>query len=121
MDYMPPGRIVKVCDPRWSRWVIKDGVGQYLTADSRWTDDPAKAVLFCYEIDAVEERNRHCLGGEEMNTYGVSLLVTVDARRWSHEELVRYLKRHRKHFLHGPAGKEGILLEIIWNTLKKVE
>jgi hypothetical protein len=69
----------------------------------------------------VEERNRHCLGGEETDTYGVSLLVTVDARRWSHEELVRHLKRHRKFFLHGPAGKEGVLLEIIWNTLNKVE
>ena len=121
MDYMPPGRVVEVGDPRWTRWVIKDGLGQFFTAENRWTDDPAKAVLFCSEIDATETRNRHCLGGDEADTFAVTLLVTVHARRWSEKDLARHRKRHRKFFLKGIAGKEGLLLEIVPDTLKRIE
>jgi hypothetical protein len=49
------------------------------------------------------------------------MLVTVHARRWSPKELARYLKRHRKLYLKGPAKNEGILLEIVPDTLRKVE
>ncbi len=122
MDYMPPGRVVKVCDPRWSRWIIKDGIGQYWAGEERrWRDKPSDAVLFCSEIDATETRNRHCLGGDEADTFAVTLLVTVHARRWSEEELARHLKRHRKFFIGEPAGKEGLLVEIVPDTLKRIE
>ena len=51
----------------------------------------------------------------------MSVVLTVHARRWSAEELARHLKRHREFFIGGPAGKEGILLEIVPDTLKKVD
>jgi hypothetical protein len=121
MEYMPPGRVVKVGDPRWSRWVIKDGLGQFLAAENHWSDDPAKAVLFCSEIDATETRNRCALGGDEADTFVVTVVVTVHARRWSEKELARFLKRHRQFFIGGPAGKEGLLLEIVPDTLKRIE
>ena len=122
MDYMPPGCVVKVCDPRWSRWVIRDGVGQYWAGEGRrWSDKPAEAVLFYAEAAAVEERNRYCLGGDPASTFTVTVVVTAHARDWSAEELVRHLERHRKFFLMGTARKEGILLEIISHTLRKVE
>jgi 23S rRNA pseudoU1915 N3-methylase RlmH len=69
----------------------------------------------------MEERNRCCLGGDEADTFVVTVLVTVHARRWSAKELARHLGRHRKFFIGGPAGKEGLLLEIVPDTLKKVE
>jgi hypothetical protein len=78
-------------------------------------------VLFHTETSATEERNRHCLGGDVADTFTVTLMVTVHARRWSSEEIARYLKRHRKHFLRGIDGKEGLLLEILPDSLKKVE
>ena len=122
MDYMPPGRVVKVCDPRWNRWVIMDCLAQYWAgSERRWSDKPSDSVLFCSEIDATEERNRHCLGGDVADTFAVTLLVTVHARHWSEEELAHHLKRHGKFFLRGAAGKEGMLLEIVPDTLKKVE
>ena len=51
----------------------------------------------------------------------MTVVVTVHARRWSAEELARHLKRHREFFIGGPAGKEGLLLEIVPDTLKKVD
>lgn len=122
MDHLPPGYVVRIGTSRFPRFAIRDGVGQYWAGqERRWRDKPADALLFCCEIDAVEERNRYCLGGDVAETYAVSFLVSVDARRWSEEELARHLKRHRKFFLHGPAGKEGILLEIVYKTLRKIE
>ena len=121
MDYMPPGRVVKVGDPRWSRWIIVDGLKQVWSGEGCWSNDPAKAVLFCSEIDATETRNRCCLGGDVADTFAVTMLVTVHARRWSDKELARHLKRHRQFFIGGPAGKEGLLLEIVPDTLTRIE
>ncbi len=122
MDCLPPGRVVKVGDEWFPRFVIRDSLGQYWAGEERrWRDKPSDAVLFCSEIDATETRNRHCLGGDEADTFAVTLLVTVHARRWSGEELARHLKRHRKFFLKGLAGKEGLLLEIVPDTLTRIE
>jgi hypothetical protein len=122
MDYIPPGYIQRTGNERFPRFVIRDGLGQYWAGEERrWRDKPSDAVLFYSELDATETRNRHCLGGDEADTFAVTLLVTVHARRWSEEELARHLKRHRKFFLKGLAGKEGLLLDIVPDTLKKVE
>jgi 23S rRNA pseudoU1915 N3-methylase RlmH len=55
------------------------------------------------------------------DTFAVTMLVTVHARRWSDKELARHLKRHRQFFIGGPAGKEGLLLEIVPDTLTRIE
>ena len=55
------------------------------------------------------------------DTFTATVVVTVHAGRWSTKELARHLKRHRKFFIGGPAGKEGLLLEIVPDTLRKVE
>ncbi len=120
MDYLPPGRVQKIGDERFPRFVIRDGLGQYFARD-RWRDDPADAVLFYRELDATEARNRHCLGGDEADTFTATIVLTVHARRWSAKELIRHLKRHKEFFIKVPAGKEGILLEILPDSLKKVE
>ena len=120
MDYLPPGYIQRIGDERFPRFVIRDGLGQYFARD-RWSDKPADAVLFYRELDAVKARNCHCLGGDEADTFTVSVVVAVHARRWSAEELARFLERHREFYIGGPAGKEGLLLEIVPDTLKKVD
>ena len=119
MDYLPPGYIQRIGDERFPRFIIRDALGQYWARD-RWSDQPADAVLFCRELDATEARNRYCLGGEA-DVYAVTAVVTVHPYRWLAEELVRHLKRHREFFIKGSAGREGILLEIVPDTLKKVE
>ena len=47
--------------------------------------------------------------------------MTVHARRWSEQELAAHLRRHRKFFIGGPHGKEGLLMEIMHKTLKKIK
>ncbi len=123
MDYMPPGYIQRIGDERFPRWVIRDVLGQWWAGEGRrWREKPSEAVLFHTEIAATEERNRHCLGDEaDTFTATVTVVVAVHARRWSKKQLARHLKRHRKFFIGGPAGREGILLEILPDTLKKVK
>ncbi len=120
MDYLPPGYIVKVSNRRWRRWVIKDGLGQFLAAENRWTDNPSKAVLFCRELDAVKTKNRHCLG-DTADTFTATVVVAVRPGRWSTGELARFLARHRQFCRGGPPGKEGLLLEIVPDTVRKVK
>jgi len=120
MDYLPPGHVVKVCDPRWSRWLIRDGLGQYWAGD-HWSSNPSEAVFFHREIDAVEARNRHCLGGDTADTFTATVVVTVHAGCWSVEELAAYLGRHRRFCMAGYGDKKGLLLEILPGTLKKVK
>jgi hypothetical protein len=120
MDYSPPGRVVRVCESRWSRWVIKDGSGKYWTG-GRWSYKPTDAVLFYTEVDAIEERNRCCLGGDTADTFTATAVVTAHAACWTVEELAAWLRRHRKLCIGGYGGKRGLLLEILPDTLKKVE
>ena len=120
MDYLPPGYIQRIGHERFPRFIIRDGLGQYFARD-RWSDKPGDAVLFYRELDAVKVRNCHCLGDDEADVYTTTVVVTVHARRWSAEELARFLKRHREFYIGGPAGKEGLLLEIVPDTLKKVD
>ena len=122
MDYMPPGRVVKIGDERFPRFVIVESLGQYWAGEKhRWSDKPTDAILFCRESDAIAERNRFCLGGDEADTFTATVVVIAHARRWSRKELARHLRRHRKLFIGGPAGKEGLLLEIVPDTLRKVK
>jgi hypothetical protein len=120
MDYAPPGRVVRVCESRWSRWVIKDGSGEYWTG-GRWSDKPSDAMLFHTQITAMEACNRHCLGGDTADTFTATIVLTVHANCWSVEELAAWLKRHRKLCIGGYGRKRGLLLEILPDTLKKVE
>ncbi len=122
LDYLPPGYIQRINHERFPRFIIRDGLGQFWAGEERrWSDKAADAVLFYRELDATEVRNRHCLGGDIADTFSVSSILTVHARRWSLEELARHLRRHRKFFIGGPGNKEGLLLEILPDSLKKVE
>ena len=121
MNYLPPGRVQRIGDGRFPRFVIRDGLEQFWAGKGRWSDKPADAVLFYRELDATTVRNRHCLGGDEADTFAATIIITVHARRSSEKELARHLKRHRKFFIGGPTGKEGLVLEICPDTLRKVK
>jgi len=121
MDYEPLGRVVRVCESRWDRFVIRDGRGLFWAGKNRWSRKAAEAALFYTEVDAIEERNRCCLGGDTADTFTVTAVVSAHADRWSTEDLAVYLKRHRKLAIAGHGGRKGLLLEALPDTLKKVE
>jgi hypothetical protein len=121
MDYLPPGRVVRVGDGRFPRWVVKDAENRYWAGEGQWSDEPSEALLFCREIEAAKQKNRHCLGGDDADTFTVRVVVTVHPGRWSEKELARFLSRHREFFRGGPPGKEGLLLEIVPDTLRRAK
>ena len=77
MDYLPPGRVVRVGDRRFPRWVVKDAENRYWAGEGQWSDEPSEALLFCREIDAAKQKNRYCLGGDPADTFTATVVVTV--------------------------------------------
>ena len=121
MDYVPPGRVQRFGGRRFPRYVIRDSLGQYWAGEERrWSDNPSDSVLFCRELDAMLERNRCCLGDGKTDSFKVTVVLVVHGNRWTTKQLARHLKRHRRLAIGGPAGKGGLLLEIMPSTLKKV-
>lgn len=118
MDYLPPGRVEKVGDHRWMRYVIRDCLDKFWAGEGRWTGDPSEAVLFGREIDAVRQKHHYCLG-DTADTFTATVVITVHAGRWTRKALVAFLRRHREFYIGGPAGKKGLLLEIVPDTLRK--
>ena len=119
MDYLPPGYVERIGDKRFPRFVIKDVEGRFWAGEGRWSNKPAKALLFNREIDAAKQKNRFCLGGEKADTFVATIVITVHPKCWSRKALVAFLKRHREFCIGGPADKGGLLLEIVPDTLRK--
>jgi hypothetical protein len=120
MDYLPPGRVMRVGDKPFPRFVIRDCLDQFWAGEGRWSKEPSEALLFCREIDAAKQKNRYCLG-EMADTFTATIVVTVHPKCWSARELARFLARHREFCIGGPPGKDGLLLEIVPDTLRKAK
>ncbi len=121
MKHMPPVRVRRIGDPRWHRYVIRDSEGRYWAGGTKWTRKRAGATLFASRIAAIAAQNRCCLDGDAAETFVAKVVMSVHAGRWSAEELVAHLQRHKQFCVGGPAGKGGILLEIVPEETKKVE
>ena len=118
---MPPTYVQKVCDARWSRFVIRDGLGQFWTG-SGWSDNPSQAVLYCSEGDALAARICHCSTGEQVrDTFTATIIVVVASAQWTTEELVEHLKRYGKFVLRKSSEARGVVVEVVWDDLHKVE
>ena len=121
-DFMPPGYVQRIDHEKFPRYVIRDGVGQWWAGEqSRWKSKPAEAVLFTTEVAAMEERNRCGLLGDPADTFKAVVIVTVHASRWSKAELLHHLKHHREFHVEGYDDKEGLLVEVLLDTLRKVK
>ncbi len=61
MNYMPPAYVQQVGDSRWTRYIVRDAVGQFWMGEQRWSNKAADAALFCRETDAIEVLTEHCI------------------------------------------------------------
>ena len=120
MDYLPPGRVVRVGDRRWRRWVIRDCLDRFWAGEGRWSEESSKALLFCRELDATTQKSQYCLG-DTADTFTATVVVTARPKCWSRKALVAFMKRHREFCIGGPAGMEGLLLEIVPDTLRRAK
>jgi hypothetical protein len=120
MDCMFPVFVRRIGD-NWVRYVLKDAIGQIWTGKG-WGSKLSEALLFHSELDAIETRNRLDFNGDdEADTFITQVVLTVHRGKWTMDELIAHMRRHRSSYLNGPPGKGGILLEILPTELRKVE
>ncbi len=61
VNYMPPAYVQQVGDSRWTRYIVRDAVGQFWMGEQRWSGKPADAILFYCDGDALEAMTEHRL------------------------------------------------------------
>ena len=116
MDFTPPASVHRVCDPRWRRFLIRDGGGHYWTGEG-WSDDPADAMLYIRESDAMRAGCRIHEGDTE--TFKATVLVRVGKGEWTLEDLVAHLKRWGRLLLMKTQETRAITVEIRWDELEE--
>lgn len=121
MDYFPPAFVQRIGDEQFPRYVFRDSGGQYFTPDGHRSENPREAELFYTEADAIAAQNRISNGEHIRDTFTLKLVVTVDRDAWSREELVKHLRRFAKVWVRKNPEKRGVLVEVIWDDLRKVE
>lgn len=119
MDYMPPAFIVKVGDPRWSRYIIRDGLLQYWAGEERWSNKPSDAALFYRHADAATAINHSGLDCGMAAKFTVTVVGT--ARLLMFDELRAFFQEHSELSLKDPITDEELRLEIMPDTLKPVD
>ena len=120
MAFMPPAYVEKV-GTQFPRFVMRDGVGQYLTPSGHWSENPSEAALFYSEADAVAAKNRYSDGKHVRDTYTLKLVVTTDRDAWTAEELAKHLVYFGEFHLRKNDEPRGVVIEVHWNDLHKTE
>ena len=116
MNFVPPASVRRVCDPRWRRFVIQDGGGHYWTGET-WSDDPADALLYLRESEAM----RVGLGLHEDGraTFNATVSVSVGKGEWTLEDLVTHLKRWGRFIVMKSQETRTVKVEIQWDELEE--
>ena len=120
-DHMAPVRVQQVGVPGVTRYVLRDGLGQYFTG-SGWAGEPSQAALYYRAAEAIEARNRHYLdGGQPEDLFTATVRVRAVKGDWTPDELAAHLQ-HWGKFIVRPSGEQrGIVVEIEWGGLTKAE
>jgi hypothetical protein len=118
-DHMVPVRVQQVGERRHSRYLLRDGIGQFWTG-SGWADEPSEAALYYRPADAVEARDRFYLeGGQPEEVFTATVVVRAVKGDWTATDLAEHLKQWGK-FLMRPSGEQrGVVVEIAWGGLTK--
>jgi hypothetical protein len=116
MDFSPPASVCQVCDPRWRRFLIRDGGGHYWTGQG-WSDNPSAAMLFIRESDAVRVGLRLHEDGTER--FKATIAVTVGKGEWTIEELTKYLMRWGRFIVMKSEETRAVTVTIHWAGLEQ--
>jgi hypothetical protein len=121
MEFMPPVHVQRIGTPRFPRFIMRDGIGQYWTGTG-WSETPSEAALYYTHADAVAAENRYADGEHHVrDTYILRLVVVTDRDAWTVEELARHLKLHGKVWLKKNRETRGVVFEVPWDDLRKTE
>jgi len=118
VNFTPPISVRRVGDARWRRFVIRDGGGHFWTGQA-WSNDPAEAMLFLRESEAM----RAGLGVHEIDgateTFATSITVSVTTDAWKVKDLVAFLKRWARLLVLKNQESRTVKIEIDWDGLKE--
>jgi hypothetical protein len=121
MDHMFPVRVQQVGDQRFARFILRDEIGQFFTG-SGWTDEPSGAALYYRTTDAVEAHSRFYVEGDQpQDSFKAIIVVRAVKGDWTTEDLAEHLRQHGKFFVRPTREQRGVVVEIDWGRLKKVE
>ncbi len=120
MEFMPPVSVRRVGTGLFGRFLVRDGGGHYWTG-TEWSDDPATAMLYLRESEAMRAGLQvHEIDGAT-ETFQASIVVSVTKDAWRMEELVEHLKRWARLFLMKNEETRAVRVEIDWDHLEEVD
>ena len=118
MEFMPPVSVRRVGDPEMLRFVVRDGGGHYWTGTA-WSDDPAEAMLYLRESDAMRAGlNLHEIDGAT-ETFTATIVVSVTRDAWRLGDLVEFLKRWARFVMLKNQETRAVKVEINWDDLEE--
>ncbi len=116
-DFTPPASVHKVGDPRWRRFVIRDGGGRYWTGRA-WSNDAADAKLYLRESDGMRAALRIHEGDTAPETFKATVVVTAKRGEWMLADLIKHLKRWGRFLLMKSQETRALKVEIHWDGLE---
>ena len=117
VDFVPPASVRQIGDPRWRRFVIRDGGGNYWTGRD-WSDDSADAKLYLRESDAMRAGFRLHEGDKAPETFKATVVVSAKSGEWTLADLIKYLKRWGRFLLMKSQETRVVKVEIQWDGLE---
>ncbi len=118
MEFVPPVSVRRVGDSRFLRFIVRDGGGHYWTGQE-WSDNPAEAMLYFRESEAMRAGLQvHDTDGETA-TFKACVIVSVTRDAWRLEELVTFLKRWGRFILMKNQETRAVTIEINWDELEE--
>ena len=106
----------QVGDPRWRRFIIRDGGGHYWTGQG-FSDVPGNAKLYLRESDAMRVGLRLHEDGTE--TFKATVAVSVKRGEWTLAELTKYLMRWGRFVLLKSQETRTVTVTIHWGGLEE--
>ena len=117
-DFTPPASVRQVGDPRWRRFVIRDGGGHYWTGRD-WSNDPADAKFYLRESDAMRAGLRLHEGDKAPADVQGERHRQRERGEWTLADLIKYLKRWGRFLLMKSEETRAIKVEIHWDGLEE--
>ena len=120
MTFVPPASVRQVGDPRWRRFLIRDG-GGHLWTGRDWSDAPSAAMLYLRESDAMRAAFRIHEGDEAPELFKATVTVSVKRGEWTLADLTKYLKRWGRFIVMRSEETRAVKVEIRWDGLEANE
>jgi hypothetical protein len=120
-DFFPPAFTERIGDEPFARIVFRDSIGRFFDGKGGWTASLREAAVYCRECDAIAAQIHYFNGEPVRDAYVATIVVTTGKDAFSLEDLMRRLARKRRFLSLGKHEAQGILVELIWEDLRKVE